>query len=77
MTLTKVREAEQWKAEAALRSLDDPVPIPARWKLTERDDIVYRSISLVNGGVRMACSPELPSVCSPWPLPSGATGRPA
>jgi hypothetical protein len=31
--------AEQWTAEAALRSLDDPYPIPVRWQLSELDEV--------------------------------------
>ncbi|HEX6076250.1 MAG TPA: NACHT domain-containing protein [Micromonosporaceae bacterium] len=29
---------EQWSAEAALRSLDDPYPIPVHWRLSELDE---------------------------------------
>lgn len=32
--------AEQWTAEAALRSVEDPHPIPVRWRLTERDEVM-------------------------------------
>jgi len=31
--------AEQWTAEAALRSLDDPYPIPVRWRLSELGEV--------------------------------------
>jgi hypothetical protein len=30
------RVAEQWKAEAAIRALDDPDPIPVRWRTPEQ-----------------------------------------
>jgi hypothetical protein len=32
--------AQQWKAEATLRSLDDPDPIPVRWKLTDQAGVM-------------------------------------
>ena len=32
--------AQQWKAEATLRSLDDPDPIPVRWELTDQAGVM-------------------------------------
>lgn len=32
--------AEQWREEAVLRSLDDPAPMPVRWRLTGRRELM-------------------------------------
>ena len=31
---------EQWRNEAIMRSLDDPDPIPVRWNLTQREEVM-------------------------------------
>jgi hypothetical protein len=43
------RVAEQWKAEAAQRSLDDPDPIPVRWRLTTRQGVIDHARAIVTG----------------------------
>ena len=38
--------AEQWKHEAALRSLDDPDPIPVRWRTPERAAVMDHAANI-------------------------------
>ncbi|HEX2317018.1 MAG TPA: NACHT domain-containing protein, partial [Thermomonospora sp.] len=41
--------AEQWKAEAVLRSLDDPDPMPVRWRITARTRLMDHPANLTPG----------------------------
>ncbi|MFD9223466.1 NACHT domain-containing protein [Streptomyces sp. NPDC060064] len=41
--------AEQWRAEAVLRSLDDPVPIPVHWRIARRADLMDHPANLTPG----------------------------
>src|SRR5690349_11319012 len=42
---------EQWRVEAAIRSLDDPDPIPVMWRLTERNKLMDRPEQIVSGAL--------------------------
>ncbi|KUP97437.1 NACHT domain-containing protein [Thermobifida cellulosilytica] len=43
--------AEQWSTEAKLRSLNDPRPIPVRWKLTQQSALMDHPDNIASGGV--------------------------
>lgn len=40
---------EQWRFEAIIRSLDDPNPIPVKWRLIEHDSLIDRSQNISSG----------------------------
>ncbi|MGH3389904.1 MAG: NACHT domain-containing protein [Actinomadura sp.] len=48
--------AEQWKVEAALRSLDDPDPIPVQWRLTARGEIMDHRVNIAPDTLRLTGS---------------------
>ncbi len=50
---------EQWRAEAQLRALDDPDPIPVRWRLTERDELVDVPANRTGDALTVASSDDL------------------
>lgn len=41
--------AEQWETEAALRSLDDPTPMPVQWRLTARPGLMDHPGNIASG----------------------------
>jgi hypothetical protein len=48
--------AEQWHAEAVLRSLDDPDPIPVRWRITASREVMDLPVNLSPGWALLAGS---------------------
>ncbi|MFD1497009.1 NACHT domain-containing protein [Streptosporangium lutulentum] len=49
---------QQWKAEARLRSLDDPDPIPVRWQLTSAVQVMDQPANLTPGLRRLTASSD-------------------
>jgi tetratricopeptide (TPR) repeat protein len=58
--------AEQWKVEAAVRALDDPGPMPVRWRLTTRDDVVGHAYAVTPGPLAIDTSSDQISVLTDW-----------
>lgn len=50
---------EQWRNESKLRSLDDPDPIPVRWRLTDRENLVDVEDNLTTGVLTVASSDDV------------------
>ena len=50
--------AEQWRVEAAVRSLDDPDPMPVRWRLTEHADVMDHPSNVASGKLLLAGSSD-------------------
>lgn len=46
--------AEQWRAEAIARALDDPDPMPVRWRLTEQRAVMDHRANVAAGPLRMS-----------------------
>nr|WP_296067200.1 NACHT domain-containing protein [uncultured Actinoplanes sp.] len=51
--------AEQWRAEARVRALDDPDPIPVRWRLTDRDSLIDAPANRTAGVLTVASSADV------------------
>ncbi|GII80084.1 hypothetical protein Sru01_50660 [Sphaerisporangium rufum] len=49
---------EQWTVEATLRSLDDPAPIPVRWRLTTTEQVMDQPANLTPSLRRLAVSSD-------------------
>lgn len=48
--------AQQWKVEAAIRSLDDPDPMPVQWRLTEQREVMDHPDNMASGSWPLAGS---------------------
>ncbi|MFI5690058.1 NACHT domain-containing protein [Streptomyces sp. NPDC051636] len=51
--------AEQWRDEAVLRSLDDPIPIPVHWRVARRPDLMDHPANLTPGVLISVSSNEI------------------
>ena len=47
---------QQWRTEAAMRSLDDPDPIPVRWRITRQDELMDHPDNLTAASLTLASS---------------------
>lgn len=54
--------AEQWREEAEARSLNDPAPMPVRWRATGRAELVDHSVNRTPGVLEEACSDDIPAL---------------
>ena len=50
--------SQQWRTEAVLRSLDDPDPIPVRWRVTDDDRLVDHPANLTPGSLLLTASSD-------------------
>ncbi|MGH3392938.1 MAG: NACHT domain-containing protein, partial [Actinomadura sp.] len=50
--------AEQWRNEAAIRSLDDPDPMPVQWRLTARGELIDHPAHVAPGAPPLAGSSD-------------------
>jgi NACHT domain len=50
--------AEQWTVEAAVRSLEDPYPIPVQWRLTEQEEVLDHTAHLTPSHLEFAGSSD-------------------
>jgi hypothetical protein len=58
--------AEQWRTESRIRALDDPDPIPVRWRLTERDDLLDSTANRTAGVLTIAFSDDVAALVAQY-----------
>jgi hypothetical protein len=58
----------QWRTESKLRSLDDPDPIPVRWRLTDREELIDLASNRTAGVLTVASSDDVRALIAQFKL---------